>query len=57
MMRKKLSLFSIIEADRDRDPGVPVSNSKGKRELKNIECSLNLETRGSGSSRVKGRMF
>ena len=28
-----LSLFSVIEAYRDRDSGVFVSNTKGKREL------------------------
>jgi hypothetical protein len=54
--KKLSSLFSIIEADRDHDLGVSISNSKGKRELKNLECSLHFETRGCGSSRVKGRM-
>jgi hypothetical protein len=54
--KKLSSLFSIIEADRDHDLGVSISNSKGKRELKNLECSLHFKTRGCGSSRVKGRM-
>jgi hypothetical protein len=54
--KKLLSLFSVIDAGRDLDPRVSVSNNKGKRELKNLECSINFETRGCGSSRVKGRM-
>ena len=54
---EKKSLFTIIEADRARDPMVSVSNTKGKGELKNLECSINFETRGCGSSRVKGRVF
>jgi hypothetical protein len=52
-MRKNSSLFLVIEADRNRDPGVSVSNTKGKRELKNLECSFNFETRGCSSSRSK----
>jgi hypothetical protein len=32
--KKLLSLFLVIEANRDRDPGVSVFNTKGKRELK-----------------------
>jgi hypothetical protein len=54
--KKLLSLFSAIEVNRDRDPGVSVSNCKGKRELKNLKCSINFETRSCGSSRVKGKM-
>ena len=29
---------------------------KGKREFKNLECSINFEARGQGSSRVNGRV-
>ena len=54
--KKLLSLFFVIEADKDYDIWVSVSNSKGKRELKNLECSLHFETRGSVSIRVKGKM-
>jgi hypothetical protein len=54
--KKLLRLFSVIEANRNRDPGVSVSNCKGKRELKTLECSINFETRSCGFSRVKGRM-
>jgi hypothetical protein len=31
------------------------SKPKGKRELKNLECSLKFDARGSGSSRRKGK--
>jgi hypothetical protein len=54
--KKLLSLFFVIEANRDRDLEVSVSDCKGKRELKNLECSINFESRSCGSSRVKGRM-
>jgi hypothetical protein len=42
MTRKNSSLFSVIEADRDCNPGVSVSKTKGKRKLKNLECSINF---------------
>jgi hypothetical protein len=54
--KKLLSLFSVTKVDRDHDLGVSVSNTKGKSELKNLECSFNFENRGCGSSRVKDRM-
>jgi hypothetical protein len=39
---KRLSnLFSVIEEEQFREEEVFVSNSKGKRELKNLECSIN----------------
>ena len=30
---------------------------KGKRELKNLKCSINVEARGHGSNRVIGRVM
>jgi hypothetical protein len=45
-----------MEEDRYCEEGVSVSNTKGKRELKNLKCSINFEARGSSSSRVKGRV-
>ena len=54
--KKKLESFFVIGAHRDCDPGMSVSNTKGKRELKNLECSINFGTRGCGSSRVKDKM-
>ena len=54
---KRLSnLFSVIEEDQFREEEVSVSNSKEKRELKNLECSINFEARDCGISRVKGRV-
>jgi hypothetical protein len=46
-------LFSGIEEDRYREDGVSASNTKEKRELKSLECFINFEARGSGSSRGK----
>ena len=54
--KRLLNLFSVIEQDRYRVERVFVSNSKGKRELKNLKCSINFETNRRGSSRVKGRV-
>jgi hypothetical protein len=51
MMRKDLKdLFSVIEEVED---GVSASNTKGKREFKNLECFINFEARASGYSRGK----
>jgi hypothetical protein len=41
------SLFSVIEKEK-REPAAP--KVKGKRELKNLACSLNIEARGWRSS-------
>ena len=39
---KRLSdLFSVIEEEQFCEEEVSISNSKGKRELKNLECSIN----------------
>lgn len=32
-----------------------IKRKKGKREVKNLECSINFDTRGVGSSRVRGQ--
>jgi hypothetical protein len=34
---------------------VSASKKKGKREVKNLECSINFNARGGGSSRVRGK--
>jgi hypothetical protein len=49
-----LNLFLVIEEDRYCEERAFVSNTKGKRELKNLECSINFEAKGCGYSRVKG---
>jgi len=32
-----------------------IKRRKGKREVKNLECSINFDARGVGSSRVRGK--
>jgi len=32
-----------------------IKRKKGKREVKNLECSINFNARGVGSSRVRGK--
>lgn len=32
-----------------------INRKKGKREVKNLECSINFNARGVGSSRVRGK--
>ena len=49
-------IFLVIEEDRYCEDGVATSNTKGKRELKNLECSINFEARGGGYSRGKGKV-
>jgi hypothetical protein len=49
-------LFKVIVEDRFREEEVSVSNTKGKRKLKNLDCSINFGARGCGTSRVKGRV-
>jgi hypothetical protein len=49
-------LIPFIDEDRYRENGVFASKSKGKRELKNLECSINFEARGSCSNQGKGKI-
>jgi hypothetical protein len=37
--------------------GGSASKPKGRRKFKNLECSINFDARGSGSSRGKGRII
>jgi hypothetical protein len=32
-----------------------IKRKKGKREVKNLECSINFDVRGMGSSRDRGK--
>jgi hypothetical protein len=49
--KKRLEdLLLVIEEDQYREDGVSASNTKENRELKNLECSINFEALGSGSS-------
>ena len=50
------SLLNLFSEDQHHEEGASASNTKGKRELKKLECSINFEARSCGSSRVKGRV-
>lgn len=54
---RRVSWIFVALADEGQSQEVFVSDSKqkGKKELKNLECSINFDTRGVGSSRVKGK--
>jgi hypothetical protein len=54
--KRLLNFFSDIEENWDREEGVSVSNSKGKRELKNLECSINF-IRCSLNSKTKNNIL
>jgi hypothetical protein len=43
----------LIAIDEEGAQDVYAPKVKGKRELKNLECSVNFEARGGGSSRVR----
>jgi hypothetical protein len=45
----------VIDKDKEREHFIDVSTLKvkGKRELKNLECSINFEVRGRRSSPTK----
>jgi hypothetical protein len=47
----EVSLWEAIDEEGDQDCYAP--KVKGKRELKNLECSINFEARGGGSSRFR----
>jgi hypothetical protein len=47
-----LDLFSAIEEEREPKNDLSAPKVKGKRELKNLECSINFEARGYCSSMV-----
>jgi hypothetical protein len=53
--KRFMDLLSSIEEDRHREDGGSVSRPKGWRERKNLECSLNFDVGGVGSSRGKNR--
>jgi hypothetical protein len=53
--KRFLDLMSVIEEGQHRVDGGFVLKPKGWRELKNLECSLNYDVGGIGSSRGKNR--
>jgi len=50
----KKRVFDVIKVDKDFQWGLH-KRKKGKREIKNLECSINFDARGVGSSRVRGK--
>ena len=48
--------FLSLKKEREPKNDVPAPKVKGKRELKNLECSINFEAKGRGSNRVNGRV-
>ena len=52
--KRLMDLFSPIEEGRYLEDGVSTSKPKGRMDLKNLECSINFDAIGSGSSRDKG---
>jgi hypothetical protein len=47
-----LDIFLVIEEEREPKKDISTSKVKEKRELKNLECSINFEARGRDSSMV-----
>jgi hypothetical protein len=50
-----LDFLALIDEGQCQEVSVPASKLKGFREIKNLECSINFDARGVGSSRVKGK--
>jgi hypothetical protein len=55
--KKLLDLLTVLEEEQRHEVLVSPSKPKGRRELKNLECSINFDARGDCSSRVKARGF
>lgn len=53
--KRLLDLLTFLEEGQHREVVGSASTPKGRRELKNLECYINFDTRGNGSSRGKGR--
>jgi hypothetical protein len=47
-----LDLLTLVDEEQF---SVFALKKKGKREVKNLECSINFDARGVGSSRVRGK--
>jgi hypothetical protein len=54
--KRLMDLFSAIEEGRYLEDEASTSKLKGKKELKNLECSINFDAKGSGSSQSIGRI-
>jgi hypothetical protein len=52
--KRFLDLLTFLEEGQHRVVVGSASTPKGWRELKNLECSINFDARGNGSSHGKG---
>jgi hypothetical protein len=50
-----LDLMAPVDAEQRLEASIFTSKSKGSREVKNLECTINYDARGSSSSRGKAR--
>lgn len=50
-----MALLTPVEEDHPREVKGVCSNTRGKRELLNLECSINCDTAGASSRRGKGK--
>jgi hypothetical protein len=50
-----LDFMALIDAEHRLEAPVPTPKFKGCREVKNLECTINYDARGFGSSRGKAR--
>jgi hypothetical protein len=53
--KKLLDLLTVLEEEQCHEVLVSPSKPKGRRELKNLECSINFDARGDCYSRGKGK--
>jgi hypothetical protein len=50
-----LDFMALIDEEHCREPSVSTYKFKGSREVQNLECSINYNARGFGSSRGKAK--
>jgi hypothetical protein len=50
-----LDFMTLIDAEHRLEASISASKFKGSREVKNLECSINYDARGFGSSRGKAK--
>jgi hypothetical protein len=53
--KKLLDLLTVLDKEHRHEVLASPSKPKGRRELKNLECSINFDGRGDYSSRGKGK--
>jgi hypothetical protein len=50
-----LDFMAQVDAEQHQEAPVSTSKFKGSREVKTLECTINYDARGFGSSRGKAR--